>query len=265
MLVVSENYFTCQCVSKHILAAYTQDASQWSLKMCWLETNCGLMLPNSRSRSRSWDLRTLSVSWLQPAALLRGHLTGEFYLTFNIPNISVVNAQCPYLLAARVFRSCLQCILLLLLVCTCVLFSLPEVAKLCKTHNIPHLVNNAYGIQIGKCTHLLTQVPVALSSVLSSIELRAITCNVTVDELTTPRNICRHTARVALTHLFSQRTKTSWYLWAVLSSQDLMRPSLKRLDRCTQVSGWPWPLVRTVTVQWMIGIRRAKVFDLTLV
>ncbi|XP_014788581.1 O-phosphoseryl-tRNA(Sec) selenium transferase [Octopus bimaculoides] len=34
---------------------------------------------------------------------------------------------------------------------------LEEIAKLCKENNIPHLVNNAYGIQASKCTHLLEQ------------------------------------------------------------------------------------------------------------
>ena len=29
---------------------------------------------------------------------------------------------------------------------------------LCQKYNIPHLVNNAYGVQASKCTHLLQQV-----------------------------------------------------------------------------------------------------------
>uniref|UniRef100_T1ITR7 O-phosphoseryl-tRNA(Sec) selenium transferase n=1 Tax=Strigamia maritima TaxID=126957 RepID=T1ITR7_STRMM len=34
---------------------------------------------------------------------------------------------------------------------------LEEVAILCKTHSIPHVVNNAYGLQSTKCTHLIQQ------------------------------------------------------------------------------------------------------------
>ncbi|KAK2150264.1 hypothetical protein LSH36_415g02035 [Paralvinella palmiformis] len=34
---------------------------------------------------------------------------------------------------------------------------LEEVAKICATHNIPHLVNNAYGVQSTKCMHLIEQ------------------------------------------------------------------------------------------------------------
>lgn len=38
------------------------------------------------------------------------------------------------------------------------LFRLEDVAKLCKAHSIPHLINNAYGIQSSKCMHLVQQV-----------------------------------------------------------------------------------------------------------
>ncbi|KAJ8317506.1 hypothetical protein KUTeg_005410 [Tegillarca granosa] len=34
---------------------------------------------------------------------------------------------------------------------------LEEVGKLCKDKDIPHLVNNAYGLQCSKCTHLIQQ------------------------------------------------------------------------------------------------------------
>ncbi|KAK7110099.1 hypothetical protein V1264_014027 [Littorina saxatilis] len=34
---------------------------------------------------------------------------------------------------------------------------LEEIATLCKTKDIPHIVNNAYGLQSSKCTHLLQQ------------------------------------------------------------------------------------------------------------
>jgi O-phospho-L-seryl-tRNASec:L-selenocysteinyl-tRNA synthase len=35
---------------------------------------------------------------------------------------------------------------------------LPSVAKLCRRKDIPHLVNNAYGLQSTKCAHLLEEV-----------------------------------------------------------------------------------------------------------
>ena len=37
-------------------------------------------------------------------------------------------------------------------------FRLEEVAALCRTHNIPHLVNNAYGVQSSQCMHRIQQV-----------------------------------------------------------------------------------------------------------
>uniref|UniRef100_H2YIK2 O-phosphoseryl-tRNA(Sec) selenium transferase n=1 Tax=Ciona savignyi TaxID=51511 RepID=H2YIK2_CIOSA len=36
-------------------------------------------------------------------------------------------------------------------------FAPREIATICKTHNIPHIVNNAYGLQSSKCMHLLQQ------------------------------------------------------------------------------------------------------------
>ena len=52
------------------------------------------------------------------------------------------------------------CILLWLTVCEVdiVLSRLSEVAKLCKSADIPHLVNNAYGVQSTKCMHSIQEV-----------------------------------------------------------------------------------------------------------
>ena len=33
-----------------------------------------------------------------------------------------------------------------------------EVAQLCSKHGIPHVVNNAYGVQSTKCMHVIQQV-----------------------------------------------------------------------------------------------------------
>ena len=38
------------------------------------------------------------------------------------------------------------------------LVRLSEVAQLCKRFNIPHLVNNAYGVQSSKCMHVIEEV-----------------------------------------------------------------------------------------------------------
>ena len=39
-----------------------------------------------------------------------------------------------------------------------ILIRLEEAAELCKAHDIPHIVNNAYGVQSSKCMHLIEQV-----------------------------------------------------------------------------------------------------------
>ena len=35
---------------------------------------------------------------------------------------------------------------------------LEDVSVLCQTHNIPHIVNNAYGVQSSKCMHVIQEV-----------------------------------------------------------------------------------------------------------
>lgn len=35
---------------------------------------------------------------------------------------------------------------------------LEELAEICVKHDIPHIVNNAYGVQSSKCMHLIQQV-----------------------------------------------------------------------------------------------------------
>lgn len=37
-------------------------------------------------------------------------------------------------------------------------FRLPEVGGLCKKYDIPHIVNNAYGVQSSKCMHVIEEV-----------------------------------------------------------------------------------------------------------
>ena len=37
-------------------------------------------------------------------------------------------------------------------------YRLEEIAALCLQHDIPHIVNNAYGLQMSNCVHLLQQV-----------------------------------------------------------------------------------------------------------
>jgi hypothetical protein len=33
-----------------------------------------------------------------------------------------------------------------------------EVGQICKSHNIPHIINNAYGVQSTKCMHFIEEV-----------------------------------------------------------------------------------------------------------
>ena len=37
-------------------------------------------------------------------------------------------------------------------------FRLSEVAGLCKKYDIPHIANNAYGVQSSKCMHIIEEV-----------------------------------------------------------------------------------------------------------
>lgn len=37
-------------------------------------------------------------------------------------------------------------------------YRIPEVAKLCLKYDVPHIINNAYGLQSTKCTHLIQEV-----------------------------------------------------------------------------------------------------------
>lgn len=41
-----------------------------------------------------------------------------------------------------------------------ILFSprIPEVAQLCLKYDVPHIINNAYGLQSSKCIHLIQEV-----------------------------------------------------------------------------------------------------------
>ena len=41
-------------------------------------------------------------------------------------------------------------------------FRLEEVGKICKDLDIPHIINNAYGVQSTKCMHLIQQVTFSL-------------------------------------------------------------------------------------------------------
>lgn len=66
------------------------------------------------------------------------------------------------------------------LVCPCLPLSnfqfyacrLEELAEICAKHEIPHIVNNAYGVQSSKCMHLIQQVGLFYTKVdLISLDL----------------------------------------------------------------------------------------------
>ena len=37
-------------------------------------------------------------------------------------------------------------------------YRLSEVGRLCKKYGVPHIVNNAYGVQSSKCMHVIEEV-----------------------------------------------------------------------------------------------------------
>ena len=37
-------------------------------------------------------------------------------------------------------------------------YRLPQVGQICKKYNVPHIVNNAYGVQSTKCMHFIQEV-----------------------------------------------------------------------------------------------------------
>ena len=45
-----------------------------------------------------------------------------------------------------------------ILQCKKSVFRLSEIAGLCKKYDIPHIVNNAYGVQSSKCMHIIEEV-----------------------------------------------------------------------------------------------------------
>ena len=42
---------------------------------------------------------------------------------------------------------------------------LPQVGQICKRYNVPHIVNNAYGVQSTKCMHFIQEVGQCTSAV----------------------------------------------------------------------------------------------------
>ena len=45
---------------------------------------------------------------------------------------------------------------------------LPQVGQICKRYNVPHIVNNAYGVQSTKCMHFIQEVGQCTVTVASS-------------------------------------------------------------------------------------------------
>ena len=41
-----------------------------------------------------------------------------------------------------------------------------EVGQICKSQNIPHIINNAYGVQSTKCMHFIEEVHVMIMSTI---------------------------------------------------------------------------------------------------
>ena len=46
---------------------------------------------------------------------------------------------------------------------------LSEVGALCKKYDVPHIVNNAYGVQSTKCMHIIEEVNCTAALVLYTV------------------------------------------------------------------------------------------------
>ncbi len=109
---------------------------------------------------------------------------------------------------------------------------LPEVARLCKSVDVPHLVNNAYGVQSTKCMHSIQEVcslhptppPCPVGHVIPLSWSHA-------------GHVTRPPGRAVWMHLSRARIRTSWCQWAGLSWPATPRNSSGQWHRCTQVSG----------------------------
>lgn len=100
---------------------------------------------------------------------------------------------------------------------------LSEVSRLCKTKDVPHLINNAYGVQSTKCMHAIQEV-----------------------SQTIPTNTGGHTHYSDFPprplgwgvwmHLCRALTRTSLFQWAGLSWLVTPNSSSEMWLKCTQVS-----------------------------
>lgn len=105
-------------------------------------TSCGRIWKRSSARSKSSEPRTSCVFIRRRPASPRACPTG--IITFSLPplrDVTVVDSQTSED-ASLIMLSC----------------RLEELAAMCAKHNIPHIVNNAYGVQSTKCMHLIQQV-----------------------------------------------------------------------------------------------------------
>ena len=46
--------------------------------------------------------------------------------------------------------------------CFVSIYRLCEVGQICKKYDVPHIVNNAYGVQSTKCMHIIEEVRMVL-------------------------------------------------------------------------------------------------------
>lgn len=114
----------------------SQVMNRWWWRTSWRATSCGPTWRQWSRRSRSWEQRTSSAFTPQLPALPRGSLTGRISSVNSSPCRLRVNDFIYSLSSPR----------------------LEELATMCAKYDVPHIVNNAYGVQSSKCMHLIQQV-----------------------------------------------------------------------------------------------------------
>ena len=80
----------------------------------------------------------------------------------QIQNLGAETVACVFTttscFAPRAYDRCVPGIIFKFIFFTFPYNRLSEVAEMCKRYNIPHIVNNAYGVQSSKCMHVIEEV-----------------------------------------------------------------------------------------------------------
>lgn len=138
--------FTSVAYIKTLL--FCQALNPWSWRTYSRGTSCGQIWRQLNTKSKSSELKPSCVFIQRLPALPHGYLTGvviflsgfaSHYYRFNFGHGGGIK-EGPF-----IFFVSLSC-------------RLEELSALCTKYDIPHIVNNAYGVQSSKCMHLIQQV-----------------------------------------------------------------------------------------------------------